>query len=64
MVALAAYATQTAPRDGRVYRAYFERAIPRSTMLKAVRWSHERGWVDLSGEAVGHDWRLSAWSPD
>ena len=64
MVGLATHGSETAPRDGKVYRGYFERSQPRAAMFKAVSWSPGRGWVDLEGEVVGDSWRLSAWSPD
>jgi hypothetical protein len=64
MTSLADQVPRAAPRDGRVYRGYFERSQPRGAMFKAVRWNHGRGWVDLNDYAVGADWRLSAWSPD
>ena len=63
MVTLASHAANTAPKDGRVYRGYFERASPKGVMTRAVSWSADRGWVDLSGEPVDAGWRLSAWSP-
>jgi hypothetical protein len=64
MVALAEHVSGTAPRDGTVYRGYFERSEPRGAMFKAVRWEHRRGWVDLEDHEVGGGWRLTAWSPD
>jgi hypothetical protein len=64
MAALAQQDPDTAPRDGSVYRGFFERAEPRAAMFKAVRWSRRRGWVDLQDQEVGVEWRLSAWSPD
>jgi hypothetical protein len=53
-----------APRDGRVYRGYFERSSPRGAMFKAVSWSAEQGWIDLLGEPIDEVWRLAAWSPE
>ena len=54
----------TAPRDGKVYRCYFERSDPLDAMFVAVSWSDERGWIDVAGQEIGRGWRLSAWSPD
>jgi hypothetical protein len=64
MTSLANQTSETAPRDGRVYRGFFERAAPRDAMFIAVSWNAERGWVDLHGDVVGSAWRLSAWTPD
>ena len=64
MTALDPRPAETAPKDGRVYRGYFERADPKGAMFAAVSWKPELGWVDLQGREVGEDWRLSAWSPD
>jgi hypothetical protein len=65
MMGLAPPSPTTAPKDGRVYRGYFERSGRSGSMLKAVSWRAERGsWVDLEGHEVGEDWRLSAWTPD
>ena len=64
MATLAENPAETAPKDGSVYRAYFERSAPRGALFKAVRWSDRRGWVDLADQEVGSEWRLSAWTPD
>ncbi|MFI4933260.1 MAG: hypothetical protein ACHP7N_01460 [Caulobacterales bacterium] len=64
MTALAPRTLEAAPRDGRVYRGYFERSEPKGAMFKAVSWRADRGWIDLEGREVGEAWRLSAWSPD
>jgi len=64
MTSLAEHDPRTAPRDGRVYRGYFERSQPKGAMLKAVRWNRGRGWVDLEDHEVGGEWRLSAWTPE
>jgi hypothetical protein len=64
MIAPAHQPRSTAPRDGSVYRGFFERTTPRGAMFKAVSWSPDRGWIDLHGEAIDEAWRLSAWSPD
>jgi|HubBroStandDraft_1064217.scaffolds.fasta_scaffold159247_2 hypothetical protein len=64
MTSLAQHPPATAPRDGRVYRGYFERAKSKGAMFKAVSWDSERGWVDLQDREVGSEWRLSAWTPD
>jgi hypothetical protein len=61
---LAQHPPETAPRGGRVYRAYFQRSEPKGAVFKAVSWNSRRGWVDLEGHEVGSEWRLSAWSPD
>ena len=63
-VILAHNSAQTAPKDGRVYRGYFERADPQGAMVKAVSWDAKLGWVDLLGHSVDRTWRLSAWSPE
>ena len=63
-VTLAQDPADAAPKDGRVYRGYFERSDPRAAMVKAVSWDETQGWVDLAGNSVGDSWRLSAWSPD
>ena len=64
MTTLAPHRPETAPKDGRVYRGYFERSSPRGSMVKAVSWSPEHGWIGLDGEPMGEEWRLAAWSPD
>jgi len=64
MTSLTPHLAETAPKDGCVYRGYFERFQPRGAMFKAVRWNRVRGWVDLEDHDVGGEWRLSAWSPD
>jgi hypothetical protein len=64
MIVFADQASSSAPRDGSVYRGFFERSTPRGAMFKAVSWRQDRGWVDLQGVAIDETWRLSAWSPD
>jgi hypothetical protein len=63
MTMMVPHPAETAPKDGRVYRGFFERAEPRGAMFKAVSWSHRRGWIDLEDREVGSEWRLSAWCP-
>jgi hypothetical protein len=64
MTSVAQHGPETAPKDGRVYRGYFERTVPRGAMFMAVSWDSQRGWVDLQDQEVGGEWRLSAWTPD
>jgi len=64
MTALASEPADFAPKDGRVYRGYFERSGPRGAVFKAVCWDQRRGWIDLEGRELGSTSRLSAWSPD
>jgi hypothetical protein len=64
MPTLADHPPETAPKDGRVYRGFFQRAEPRGAMFKAVSWRHQRGWTDLEDLEVGSEWHLSAWTPD
>jgi hypothetical protein len=64
MVAPALQSRTAAPRDGSVYRGFFERATPKGAMFRAVSWDPDQGWVDLLGEVIDEAWHLRAWSPD
>ncbi len=64
MDGLLPHPASTAPKDGRVYRGYFERPGPRGAIIIATSWTEERGWVDLEGHEIGAEWRLSAWTPE
>jgi hypothetical protein len=33
-------------------------------MFAAGNWNRLRGWIDLQGDEIGGELRLSAWKPD
>ncbi|OJU11795.1 MAG: hypothetical protein BGN86_12165 [Caulobacterales bacterium 68-7] len=57
---LAPNPAETAPRDGRAIRGWFR--WEGGAAFFTVSWSREKqAWVDLVGQPLATDFRLSAW---
>jgi len=65
MELLTSHPAETAPKDGRVFRAWFWRDGRAGAEILAASWDREgRRWVDLSGTPVGGHLELRAWGPE
>jgi hypothetical protein len=64
MEALAPFAPESAPRDGRVVRGYFL-GEDGCALFQAVSWDAEReAWLTLAGDPIGVGLQLAAWGKD
>lgn len=63
--ALAPHPAETAPKDGRVIRGYFERVGSCEVRFMAAAWSVRAGWwVDLYERRLDRGWVLRSWGAD